>query len=287
MHCATRSLRSRRSNCAVLIHSWRFRSTGLWPPFFFYITFLRFTTMENNHLTPRELQGNYDSGRSNNELRNSNSSGAAAFVADEDCDSITHKTPRNSIQQEEALIFSNETELPRMHNVVENHEIVLAAASDSGEVDCDRKMERPPLQRIRLDHSVYSLVLVALYATLMVFAWVVICIIAHRPIMSSMNHYGQWRCLRFVKHHSTHSICRSQFRRQRQLQRRLALYSLNLHQKRSISTSSAVGAISNYPRDNPADLDNLLKSGRGGHTAKETSNSVSATNYDFGRPRMD
>ncbi|KAL1583328.1 hypothetical protein WHR41_08048 [Cladosporium halotolerans] len=51
-------------------------------------------------------------------------------------------------------------------------------------------MDRPPLQRTRLDHSVYSLVLVALYATLMVFAWVVLCIIAHRPIMSSMNHYG-------------------------------------------------------------------------------------------------
>lgn len=169
--------------------------------------------MENDQLSLSEFQGSRSPERST-EFRKPDSSeelrGDSVPMADDNCRSMT-RTPRNSFQQDEALISSYETDISRVHDVVENHNVATAVARDSGEAACDKRAGKPPLRSKSLDRSVYSLVLVALYATLVVFAWAVLCIITHRPIMSNMEHYGQWPCHSSLSYSGAHSIFRSEF----------------------------------------------------------------------------
>jgi len=82
---------------------------------------------------------------------------------------------------------------------IDGHQGPLPKASEETESDdCSNKPDKEggerPLEQYepwtRLQRSSYVLLLVIVYAALVLFAWIITCVVTYRPIASGIKHYG-------------------------------------------------------------------------------------------------
>jgi hypothetical protein len=148
--------------------------------------------MENENLIPEELQGNHGQERSKegdrpeslNRIRDT-----PACTLDHD-HQHNETTARLFVDQDNDVISVVQTALPQSNDAMEGCDLALPLTNGSDNTDCEKEIQGPPYRRRHLGYSGYIFLLAALYATLMLFAWIVLCILTHRPIATKMKHYG-------------------------------------------------------------------------------------------------
>ena len=150
--------------------------------------------MENENLIPEELQDDHSQERS----KESDRSESVNRIRDTPARTLDHDhqrdetTARLSVDQDNDLISVIQTALPQPNNAMEGCDLALPLMNGSDNTDCKKENEGLPYRWRHLGYSGYILLLAALYATLMLFAWVVLCILTHRPIATKMKHYGRY-----------------------------------------------------------------------------------------------
>jgi len=89
-------------------------------------------------------------------------------------------------------------------DVGEGHQDSLPKISNGTECDGDsrkrdKEVDERPFEQYepwtRLQCSSYVLLLVIIYAALVLFAWIVTCVVTYRPLASGIRHYGQTSCV--------------------------------------------------------------------------------------------
>lgn len=117
------------------------------------------------------------------------------------------------------LISPGETDTPQIDDHDGQLYSLLETAHESEEDHRsgvhDGKEDNTPFQPwIKLYHSGYVFLLAFVYAGLAIFAWVVTCILAHRPIGTSLQQYGEWqRPVLYCLGLATHTFHRCKVRR--------------------------------------------------------------------------